>query len=108
MPSRKDIEVIAERLHRAAPEATIILFGSHARGRADDHSDVDLLVVEPSVDCRHTEIVRLRDQIRGLGVPTDVLVVSQADFDEWRDEPGTVLYDAAREGTVLYGAAETR
>jgi hypothetical protein len=27
-----------------------------------------------------------------------VVVVSQRTFDEWADTPGTLLYDAAREG----------
>lgn len=48
-----DERVIAEagrRLAAAAPGARVILFGSHARGDAALHSDLDFLVVEPEVD----------------------------------------------------------
>jgi predicted nucleotidyltransferase len=40
----------ARRLAAAAPGARVILFGSHARGEADPHSDVDFLVIERPTD----------------------------------------------------------
>gem|GEM_PF-4401872 len=47
------------RLARAAPNARVILFGSHARGNAGPRSDVDILVIEPDVDNAAIESVRL-------------------------------------------------
>ena len=88
----------------ASPAATIILFGSHARGDAGPDSDVDFLVVEPVVAFRHAEMVRLRDVLRPLRIPVDVLVASRAAFDEWSRVPGTALHAAASEGRVLHGA----
>jgi predicted nucleotidyltransferase len=52
-----------------------VLSGSRARGEEDEHSDVDVLVIEPAVDDLMKESVRLRRVLRGLGVPIDVLVV---------------------------------
>lgn len=49
-------------------------------------------------------MVRLSDVLRPLRVPADVLVVSDRVFDEWRNVPGTVLYEANKEGKVLYAA----
>lgn len=100
-----DIERAAELLRRAAPAATVILFGSHARGDARPDSDVDFLVVEPEVVSRHAEMVRLRDVLRPLRIPVEVLVASRRTFDEWSKVPGTVLYEAAHEGRVLHGPA---
>jgi hypothetical protein len=37
-------------LAAAKPHARVILFGSHARGDAGPHSDLDFLVIEPIVD----------------------------------------------------------
>ena len=51
----------------------LILFGSYARGDARPDSDVDLLVVANTVDGPRRESVRLRQALRGLGVPIDVL-----------------------------------
>jgi len=100
-------ELIAEagrRLNEAAPDARIVLFGSHARGDADPDSDLDLLVIESEVQNRHEESVRLRRTLRGLGIAADVIVVSPEHVEEWGDVQGTMVHDALREGRVLAGA----
>lgn len=104
MISKDVIDNAVERLKRAAPGATIILFGSHARGEAVEGSDLDILVVEPVVTARRHEMVRLSDVLRPLHIPVDVLVTSQKTFQEWSQTPGTVLHTAATEGKVLYAA----
>jgi predicted nucleotidyltransferase len=58
-PTADRLRTAVERLVAAARPKQIILFGSHARGDADDHSDIDLLVVEPVVDDRFEEMIRL-------------------------------------------------
>jgi hypothetical protein len=35
----------------------------------------------------------------------DIIVVSDKVFHEWVDTPGTVIYEAASEGQVLYEAS---
>jgi predicted nucleotidyltransferase len=95
------IEQAVAILRRAAPGARIIVFGSHARGEARPGSDLDLLVVEPHVTARREEAVRLRDALRPLRIPVDVLVTSQATYERWAATPGTVYYEAAREGRVF-------
>lgn len=107
MISENIIQEAVERLKHAAPAATIILFGSHARGDARDGSDLDILVVEPLVTARRREMVRLSDTLRPLGIPVDILVTSQHTFQEWAEIPGTILHKVAREGKVLYAAPKT-
>lgn len=93
-----------ETLAKAAPNAEQIwLFGSHARGDAQPGSDLDFLVIEPTVENRAREMVRLRRALRSLRVPVDVLVYSRAEVDQWGGQPGTALYWALREGRVVHG-----
>ncbi len=99
------INKAVDLLRRAAPDATIILFGSCARGEVKDDSDLDVLVVEPKLTAQRDEIVRLRDVLRPLRIPADVLVVSRKTFEEWCDTPGSVLYEAARQGRVFHAIA---
>ncbi len=92
------------RLVDAAHPRRIILFGSRARGDAREDSDLDLLIILAEVNDRVAEMVRLTGVLRGLILPVELLVVSQAMFDEWSEMPGTVYYDARREGQTLYDA----
>jgi len=90
-------------LAEAAPQAEqIVLFGSHANGTADEGSDLDFLVIEPEVENRAREMVRLRRVLRALRVPVDILVYSRAEVERWQHEPGTALYWAMREGKVVH------
>ena len=79
------------------------MFGSHAQEQANLDSDLDLLVIEPTVENRVREMVRLRRALRYLRVPVDVLVYSRAEVDRWGSQTGTALYWALREGRVVYG-----
>jgi predicted nucleotidyltransferase len=89
-------------LRAAPPGSEVILFGSHARGNATADSDLDFLVVEPELKAKHSEMVRLRDVLRPLHVPVDVLVTSRTAFEEWRNTPNNVLFEAWTEGRPLH------
>jgi len=96
------IEEAGRRLLKAAPAGTkVILFGSHARGEAGRHSDLDFLVIEPEVQNPARESVRLDRALSGIPVPTDVIVVSESSVREWRDVHGTVINAALGEGREL-------
>ena len=103
-PTADRLSAAVKRLVAAAQPSRIILFGSHARGDADDHSDVDLLVVQPAVNDRYEEMVRLNRALQGLLMPVDLLVVSEQEFEHRSSTPGTVEHTARREGRVLYAA----
>lgn len=99
--SRETIDRAAQMLLDAAPEGSeVILFGSYARGDATPHSDLDFMVVEPTVRNRRDEMVRLREVLRTIPVAVDVLVVDRELFDAWKDKINNVVREAAREGKV--------
>jgi uncharacterized protein len=96
------IQEAGRRILRAAPLGSrLILFGSHARGEAGEHSDLDFLVIEPSVEDWGRESVRLHRTLKGLGVHADIIVVSEESVREWRDVYGTVIHSALTEGREL-------
>jgi predicted nucleotidyltransferase len=96
------IDEIRSRLGRAAPpRSRVVLFGSHARGDAEDGSDFDVLVIEPEIDDPIDEAVRLRRELRGLGAPIDVVVVDEELAQRRAAVRGTMVERALREGRLL-------
>lgn len=85
----------------APPESKVILFGSRSRGEADADSDVDFLVIEPSVVSKAAEMMRLLAVLDPLRVAADVVVVPREYAEAWGDVPGTLIHDALAEGRVL-------
>jgi hypothetical protein len=62
-----------------------------------------LLVIEPRVEDRAREMVRLRRLRRPLRVPVDILVFSAEEVARWGEQPSSALYWALREGMVVHG-----
>lgn len=102
MISKETINEAINRLVKTATPEKIYLFGSYARGNARENSDLDFLVVEQILKNRREEMVRLHDAIRSMRIPVDILAVSESDFSEWGDVPGTVIYKAKKEGQLCY------
>jgi uncharacterized protein len=99
------IDQAVRLLINAGRPSRIILFGSYGRDEPGLESDLDFLVVQSAVQDRRREMVRLRRVLSPLRIPADVLVISEQAFQEWRQTPGNILYEAAMEGRVLYEAA---
>jgi uncharacterized protein len=100
----RTIELAASRISEAAGQhSKVILFGSYARGEGDQGSDIDFLVIEPEVEDRRAESVRLRRALRGILAPIDIIVVSEHHVRKWGEVPGTVIHAALAEGRVVHG-----
>ncbi|MCB1060080.1 MAG: nucleotidyltransferase domain-containing protein [Calditrichaeota bacterium] len=80
----------------------LVLFGSQARGDAEEDSDIDVLVVLNSPVRPLKEIAETGDFVARIsaenGVVINTLFVSQKEYDA-RQEP--VIINAAREGRAL-------
>lgn len=86
----------------ASSPARVIVFGSYARGDADEASDLDLMVVEREVTDKAAEYLKLHGAIGAIGVGVDVLICSQQEFERRSQVPGTVPYWVAKEGKLLH------
>ena len=96
------ISTMTERIVRDFHPVQIILFGSHARGDAHPQSDVDLLVVFSELADKRKTTVDIRRALADLPMAKDILVATPEELVRQRDQVGTVLRAAQREGEILY------
>lgn len=102
MASRDLIQRAGQALAEAAGvDSKVILFGSHAREEERSDSDVDFLVIEPTVEDRHREWSRLRGVINDILLPVDIIVLDEALAERRAKVPGTMVYHALRDGQVI-------
>ena len=98
------IAVMVERIVKGFNPLRVILFGSWARGTANQWSDVDLLVVFPAVEDKREMAINIRHSLDGLSVCKDILVSTPDEISGRGQIVGTVLHSALCEGKVLYDA----
>src|SRR4030067_251015 len=68
----------------------IILFGSQARGTADNRSDIDLLVICPIKGKRHNLMVKMNSILGELDYAFEVVILTSEEFERDSRIPGTI------------------
>ena len=96
-------EVVRRLVDEFHPES-IYLFGSHAWGRPNGESDMDLLVViEKSSEKPIQRAVRAQRSLRGVKAAVDVLVKTRREFERYAAVKASLEAQITREGKLLYG-----
>jgi len=102
MISHEILDEVARRIVENFHPEKIILFGSQARGTADSHSDVDLLVISAIKEKRRKLMVDMRSVLNELEYAFDLIILTREEFERDRKIPGTVGRYASKEGKVIY------
>ncbi len=98
------LEEIVSRIKNTVRPRQIILFGSAARQEMDRDSDLDLLIVMPEGTHRRNTAKKVYRALRGLGVSKDIIVVTEKDVAEHKENSSLVLKPAIEEGREVYAA----
>ncbi|MEO5327618.1 MAG: nucleotidyltransferase domain-containing protein [Magnetococcus sp. THC-1_WYH] len=100
-----DLSAMSATLVETIHPERIILFGSLARGTANEDSDIDLLVV---VDegfqerSRWRELLKIRRRLAPFPMPKDILLYSRDEVARWQHSANHIITHALREGRPLY------
>jgi predicted nucleotidyltransferase len=97
------IETVAQRIGEAANAERVVLFGSHARGNASEHSDVDLLVIADSELPRFKRSRALYGVVRPHPFAMDLIVYTPAEVERDLRSNASFVSAALRGGVVVYG-----
>lgn len=89
---------IVERFH----PKRIVLFGSYARGDADEESDLDLFVEMNTLRRPPERAIEIASVFGLHSWPMDIFVYTPEEVKQLRGKGGTLLEEIEREGKVLY------
>ena len=97
-PVRKVVEMIREGYD---PEK-IIIFGSHARGQASRHSDLDVLVIKDTDVGQFERVRQVSDLVIPRPLPLDIIVKTPREIEERLARGDYFIRDILNEGVVAY------
>lgn len=99
------IKTAAERISQTFSPEKIILFGSHAKGTATVHSDIDLLVIFNEVKDKREQLVAIKDLLLDCPISEDIIVVSEQEVEKYIHFASSVIRFAMQEGKIIYERA---
>ena len=86
----------------------IWLFGSRGRGTNRPESDYDILVVFDDERSETRDYARVRRPLAASGLACDVVPCSKSEFKDARDRRGTIAFEAAYNGRLLFKRADRK
>jgi predicted nucleotidyltransferase len=104
MIEKVKIDEIVNRIARVINPRKIILFGSYAVEKANDESDLDLLVVVEDTDLPLYKRARaIRKHLWGISdIPKDIIVYTEKEIKEWQGVKYSFISNILEYGKVIY------
>jgi len=103
MISQETIQAAVQRLVKAYEPLAIYLLGSYAWGSPNEDDDLNFLLVVESSDVKvYKRGNKAFDALLGLKIPTNVVVFTKQEFDEYSKDATSLTYEAKSRGKILY------
>lgn len=104
---QKELNKIVNTLAIKYQPEKIILFGSYARGRPRQNSDVDLAVIK-STQKRFIERLKIVSNLIRSPLGTDILVYTPAEWKESLKGGDYFVKEILKTGKVVYGKSKSK
>jgi uncharacterized protein len=104
MIAKEQIQEIREIIIREYNPKKIILFGSYAKGTANENSDLDLLIIADGEKDkpRWKRGLQVRLLLSKFSIPRDLLFYTSEEISRWVNTPMSFIHTILKEGKVLY------
>ena len=100
------LEQMVKVIVKVAQPEKVILFGSRAKGTAQEDADYDFLIIDANPfdknRSRRQEISKVSRALTSFRVSTDLLIHSTDEVARWSQSLNHVIGRALREGILLY------
>ncbi len=101
----KEIQNIVNQLVRLYKPEKIILFGSLAKGRIEQGTDIDLFIIKSDVPELGVDRIRQLDALIKYRLATDFIVYKPQELEQRLKLGDPFVKTILKEGKVLYDAA---
>lgn len=91
-------EVVKIITEQYGPVEKILLFGSHARGDADEYSDLDLIVIKKT----NKQFIQRLVEVPLLPVHADVFVYTPEEFERMKENENPFIMSALESAKIIY------
>jgi len=98
---KKKLKKVIECIKRYKPEK-IILFGSYARGDADEYSDLDFVVIKRTKRRFLERLIEVAELIDSDLGQVDVFVYTPEEFQRMIEWENPFIENVLKEGKVVY------
>jgi len=99
-------ERVIDTAKRKIEADLMIVFGSVARGTANDDSDLDILVVKDSDENSFIGGAEARLALYDSDIPIDIIVYTPEEFKEELSRKYSLAYEAVTTGKVVHGSMD--
>jgi len=96
------VDQVVERIAEEFEPKMIIVFGSVATGKAEDRSDLDILVVMDTELSYYKRAPEVRKKLLGIPLAMDILVATPEEFRTYKDDERFFIKDIVRTGKIAY------
>lgn len=91
-------EIVEIITHQYGPVEKIIIFGSQARGEADEWSDLDLIIIKKTDE----RFVRRIIEAPTLPVQADIFVYTPEEFETMKENENPFIMSVLESAKVIY------
>ncbi len=110
-PTRYEFSYLKEKAIKSIIPAfkpeKIIIFGSYAKGTANEDSDLDILIEFKEVEHKRKLAIQIRKLLANFPIATDILVMSMDKESEYKQKKWSIYYHALMEGKLIYERKHT-
>ena len=107
MLTEKEITQITEKIVGRIQPDMIIVFGSYAKGKATQKSDLDLFIIKETHLPKRQRDVDLKSIVAHLPINVDLHVYTPEEVREYGAEKYSFIHSILRTGKVIYEKGST-
>ncbi len=97
------VQKIVSKIIEVVTPVRVYLFGSAVKNSFTPNSDLDFLVVIPNGIKKRKTSQEIYKKLVDVGFASDIIVITQDEYNEFKDDSNYIIKAAVSEGELVYG-----